>query len=164
MGCGTCSVTTGTGRRRCGCCRGRAGAALVQPYIDDRGTLRDVPEWNLIDWSSVFSSHRSLLITGLWARDLAEYAEMADWLGNAASAAWARALWKQARQGYEDFWDPARGSYIDHIVEGERQPAMSQAAGAVAIVSGLGPSRSLGRHRRRDHRPRAAGHPIMDRR
>jgi hypothetical protein len=63
-----------------------------EPYIDDHGTLSDVPEWTLIDWSSVFSSHRSSLITGLWARGLAEYAEMADWLGNTASAAWARTL------------------------------------------------------------------------
>jgi alpha-L-rhamnosidase len=110
-----------------------------EPYIDDHGTLSDVPEWNLIDWSSVFSSGRSSLITGLWARGLAEYAEMADWLGNTASAAWARGLWEQAGHGYEDFWDPARGSYIDHIVAGERQPAMSQASGAVAIVSGLAP-------------------------
>src|SRR5829696_98526 len=110
-----------------------------EPYIDDHGTLSDLPEWNLIDWSSVFSSHRSSLSTGLWARGLAEYAEMSDWLANTASAAWARGLWEHARQGYEDFWDPARGSYVDHIIEGERQPAMSQAAGAVAIVSGLAP-------------------------
>jgi len=110
-----------------------------EPYIDDHGTLSDLSEWNLIDWSSVFSSHRSSLTTGLWARGLAEYAEMADWLANTASAAWARGLWEQARQGFEDFWDPARGSYVDHIVESERQPAMSQAAGAVAIVSGLAP-------------------------
>jgi alpha-L-rhamnosidase len=34
-----------------------------EPYIDDRGTLSDLPEWNLIDWSSVFSSGRSSLIT-----------------------------------------------------------------------------------------------------
>jgi alpha-L-rhamnosidase len=110
-----------------------------ESYIDDHGTLSDVPEWNLIDWSSVFSSGRSSLITGLWARGLAEYAEMTEWLGNTASAAWARGLWEQAREGYEDFWNPARGSYVDHIVAGERQPAMSQAAGAVAIVSGLAP-------------------------
>src|SRR4029453_9462097 len=88
---------------------------------------------------SVFSSGRSSLITGLWARGVAEYAEMADWLGNTATAAWARGWGNQARPGYEDFWDPARGSYVDHIVAGERQPAMSQAAGAVAIVSGLAP-------------------------
>jgi hypothetical protein len=55
-------------------------------YIDERGTLADVPEWNLIDWSSVFVGGRSSLITGLWARGLAEYAEMAEWLGNRASA------------------------------------------------------------------------------
>ncbi|QYX76626.1 alpha-L-rhamnosidase-related protein [Streptomyces akebiae] len=110
-----------------------------EPYVDEHGTLSDVPEWNLIDWSSVFSSHRSALITGLWARGLAEYAEMADWLGNAASADWARAHWERIRQGFEDFWDPERGSYVDHIVAGERMPAMSQAAGAVAVVSGLAP-------------------------
>ena len=64
-----------------------------EPYIDDHGTLSDVPEWNLIDWSSVFSSHRSSLITGLWARGLVEYAEMSEWLGQTASADWARGLW-----------------------------------------------------------------------
>jgi alpha-L-rhamnosidase len=111
-----------------------------EPYVDERGTLTDVPEWNLIDWSSVFSNGRSSLITGLWARGLAEYAEMSDWLGNTASAGWARERWEQARVGYEDFWDPERGSYVDHILDGERMPALSQAAGAVAIVSGLAPA------------------------
>ena len=135
-----------------------------EPYIDDRGTLSDIPEWNLIDWSSVFSSHRSSLITGLWARGLAEYAEMADWLGNTASAAWARGLWDQARLGYEDFWDRDRGSYVDHIVGGERQPAMSQAAGAVAIGVRTGSAGPLGRHRRCDHRSRPARRPVLDRR
>jgi hypothetical protein len=49
-----------------------------EPYIDEHGTLGHVPEWNLIDWASVFSSHRSSLFTGLWARGLADFAEMAD--------------------------------------------------------------------------------------
>lgn len=110
-----------------------------EPYIDEQGTPRDIPEWNLIDWASVFSSHRSSLITGLWARGLAEYVEMAYWLGNAASSAWARAHWQRARDGFQHFWEPRRGSYVDHIVDGRRMPAMSQAAGAVAIVSGLAP-------------------------
>jgi hypothetical protein len=108
-------------------------------YVDEHGTVSDVPEWNLIDWSSVFSSARSSLTTGLWARGLREYAEMADWLGNTASAAWARGLHEGAQAGFEDFWDEQRGSYVDHIVDGERKPAMSQAAGATAIVSGLAP-------------------------
>jgi alpha-L-rhamnosidase len=110
-----------------------------EPYIDDHGTLSDVPEWNLVDWSSVFSNGRSSLLTGLWARALAEYAEMADWLGNSASASWARGHWDRARIGFEDFWDSSRGSYVDHILAGKQMAAMSQAAGAVAIVSGLAP-------------------------
>ncbi|TDO51669.1 alpha-L-rhamnosidase-like protein [Kribbella sp. VKM Ac-2527] len=108
-------------------------------FVDEHGTISDVPEWNLIDWSSVFSSARSSLITGLWARGLREYAEMSDWVGNTASATWARGLHQAAQVGFEDFWDEERGSYVDHIVEGERKPAMSQAAGATAIVSGLAP-------------------------
>ena len=110
-----------------------------EPFLDEHGTLTDVPEWNLIDWASVFTSHRSALITGLWARGLVEYAQLCDWLGNAGSAAWAREHWERARTGFEGFWDPARGSYIDHIADGTAMPAMSQAAGAVAIVSGLAP-------------------------
>jgi hypothetical protein len=38
----------------------------------DAMTGEDSPEWNLIDWSSVVSNARSSLITGLWARGLAE--------------------------------------------------------------------------------------------
>ena len=64
---------------------------------------------------------------------------MADWVGNAASATWARSHLERAKEGFEAFWDDSRGSYVDHIVDGQQMPAMSQAAGAVAIVSGLAP-------------------------
>ncbi|HEY1641124.1 MAG TPA: alpha-L-rhamnosidase N-terminal domain-containing protein [Streptosporangiaceae bacterium] len=110
-----------------------------EPFVDEHGTLTDVPEWNLVDWASVFTSHRSALITGLWARGLAEYEDLCHWLGNIASADWARAHWERARAGFEEFWDPARGSYVDHITDGEQMPAMSQHAGAVAIMSRLAP-------------------------
>ena len=116
-----------------------------EPYIDDHGTLSDVPEWNLIDWSSVFSSHRSSLTTGMWGRGLSEYAQLCEWLGNEGSAAWARGLHERARAGFEAFWDDSRGSYVDHIIDGRQMPASSQAAGAVAIVSGLAPEEHWGR-------------------
>lgn len=110
-----------------------------EPYVDERGTLSDVPEWNLVDWASVFSTGRSSILTSLWARGLADFAEMSEWLGNAGTAAWARARWAAARVGLEDFWDEDRGTYVDHFVNGVRMPAASQAAGATAIVSGLAP-------------------------
>jgi hypothetical protein len=37
------------------------------------------------------------------------------------------------------FWDEARGSYVDHIVDGVQRPEISQLPGALAIVSGLAP-------------------------
>ncbi|MCU1535077.1 MAG: hypothetical protein JWR53_1558, partial [Glaciihabitans sp.] len=97
------------------------------------------PEWNLVDWSSVFTGGRSSLLTALWARALREYAEISEFVGNAGSARWARGRYAEAARGFEDFWDEARGTYVDHFVDGIRQPAASQAAGATAIVSGLAP-------------------------
>ena len=44
-------------------------------------------------------------------------------------------LYDSAAQGYEDFWDADRGLYVDHILEGQRQPAASQVAQASAIIS-----------------------------
>jgi hypothetical protein len=110
-----------------------------EAYVDERGTISDVPEWNLVDWASVFSTGRSSILTALWARGLREFAELSEWVGNNGSAAWARGLWENARVGFEDFWDPARGRYIDHFVDGVALSASSQAAGATAIVSGLAP-------------------------
>jgi hypothetical protein len=101
--------------------------------------LKDVTEWNLVDWSSVSTEDTSSLLTALWARGLHEFAEMADWLEERASRNWAEALYERARAGFEIFWDDNRGSYVDHIVDGERRPEMSQLAGALAIVSRLAP-------------------------
>ena len=109
------------------------------PYVDDRGTLADVPEWNLVDWSSVFVTGRSSLLTALWVRGLNEFAELSLFAGNPGAAQWAAGLAAAAALGYEDFWDERRGTYIDHIAEGETQAPASQAAGATAIVSGLAP-------------------------
>jgi alpha-L-rhamnosidase len=108
-------------------------------YLDERGTIADVPEWNLVDWASIFVSGRSSILTALWARGLVEFAELADAAGNAGSAGWARELYNSAVDGFEDFWDADRGLYVDHILDGRRQPAASQVAQASAIISGLAP-------------------------
>jgi len=108
-------------------------------YVDEFGTISDVPEWNLVDWASVFSTGRSSILTALWARGLREFAELSDWVGNNGAAVWARAHWERARVGFEDFWDEERGRYVDHFIDGIRMPASSQIAGATAIVSGLAP-------------------------
>jgi len=38
------------------------------------GVLKDVVEWNLVDWSSVSTEDTSALLTALWARGLREIA------------------------------------------------------------------------------------------
>lgn len=110
------------------------------PYFSKANVLEDVAEWNLIDWSSLYSEAQSAIVTGLWARGLKEYADMAEWLGEEASAAWARALHARCREGFELFWDEARGLYVDHARDGVAQSPVNQLAGALAIVADLAPS------------------------
>ena len=113
-------------------------------YLDERGTIADVPEWNLVDWASIFLTGRSSILTALWARGLAEFAELSDAVGNSGSALWASGLYQSAAKGYEDFWDSDRGLYVDHILNGRRQSAASQVAQASAIISGLAPKERWG--------------------
>lgn len=109
------------------------------PYQTPEGLLKDVVEWNLVDWSSVLVNDTSSILTAHWARSLRKFAEMAAWLEERASQRWAENLYQKVRSGFDVFWDEERGSYINHIVDGERRPEMSQLAGALAIVSGLAP-------------------------
>ncbi len=109
------------------------------PYQTAAGVLKDVPEWNLVDWAALFVGDTSSILTAIWARGLREFADMAGWLEEKASQGWAEGLYLKAKSGYELFWDEQRGSYIDHIKDGVPQKPMSQVAGALAIVSGLAP-------------------------
>lgn len=109
------------------------------PFLTRSGVLQDVVEWNLIDWSSLYSEEQSAIVTALWARGLKEFAEMAEWLGEASSAAWAHELHERCVAGFELFWDDARSLYVDHARDGVAQRPVNQLAGALAIVSGLAP-------------------------
>ncbi len=88
------------------------------PYQTAAGVLKDVVEWNLVDWASLFVEDTSSILTAIWARGLKEFAEMAGWLEEKASQRWAEGLYAQAKAGYEMFWDEARGTYVDHIKDG----------------------------------------------
>ncbi len=108
-------------------------------YVDHRGTLDDVPYWNLIDWSSVITEGRGAAITALWCRALREYAEVCIHTGDRDSARWANGLYANAVKGFADFWDAERGLYVDCVVDGRPLSPASQATNAAAIVSGAAP-------------------------
>jgi hypothetical protein len=110
------------------------------PYQTAAGVLKDVVEWNLVDWSSVSIADTSSVLTALWARGLHEFAEIAGWLEEHSSQRWAAGLYARIKDGFEIFWDEPRGSYADHVVDGVLRPEMSQLAGALAICAGLAPA------------------------
>jgi hypothetical protein len=109
-------------------------------FVAPDGLLRDVTGWVLIDWSAVSVDGRSSVLNGLFARALADFAEMSAWLGDAGRAAWARAVHATVRAGFEAFWDPVRRLYVDNIPDGGRRPTASQHAQAAAIVGLLAPA------------------------
>ena len=109
------------------------------PYLTQSGVLQDVVEWNLIDWSSLFSEEQSAIVTASWARGLAEFAEIAAWLGERASQVWAEEIYAKVKAGFEVFWDEERGTYVDYVKDGVQQRPVNQLAGALAIVAKLAP-------------------------
>jgi len=109
------------------------------PYQTSAGALKDVVEWNLVDWGSVSNEDTSGILTAIWARGLYEFSEMAGWRGEKASQKWANRLYAKARAGFEVFWNQERGTYVDHLKDGVQQKEINQLAGALAICSRLAP-------------------------
>lgn len=107
------------------------------PYQTSAGALKDVVEWNLVDWSSLYNEDTSAILTAIWARGLFEFAEMAGWLGEKASQKWADRLYAKAKAGFEIFWDESRSTYVDHVKNGVQHKEINQLAGALAICSRL---------------------------
>ena len=163
---GTCSATTATGRRRCGCCPVvERVLRWYEPYIDDHGTLSDVPEWNLIDWSSVFSSGRSIVDhrpVGAGARRVRRDGRLAG--EHRVGGLGPRHHWEQARIRVRGLLGPRPRQL--------RRPHRGRRADAGDVPSRrrrrdrvrAGPAGPVGRHRRRDHRPVPARRPVLDRR
>ncbi|MEY4131893.1 MAG: hypothetical protein RLZZ31_2017, partial [Actinomycetota bacterium] len=116
-----------------------------ESFLGDDGLLHNVTGWVLLDWSSVYSKGCSSTLNALWARALNDFAEMSEWIGNNASAGWARQRVEQLCSGFEKFWDEDRGTYIDHIVDGVAQVPAAQHPSAAAICAGLVPADRIDR-------------------
>ncbi len=116
-----------------------------ETYRNADGLLDGVSGWTLIDWASVYSSGCSSALNALWARALEDLADLAGWLGNDGTAAWARARYAEVRAAFDAFWDDGRDRYVDHLVDGERQVVAAQHGGAAALAAGLVPADRLDR-------------------
>ncbi|WP_067242676.1 alpha-L-rhamnosidase-related protein [Microbacterium resistens] len=110
------------------------------PYLRD-GRLVDVPGWVLIDWSPVQVRGSSAALTALWARALRQFAEMASWQGDRGRADWADGLHADVRDGFEAYWDEARGAYRDNILpDGSLGSGVSEHVAAAAVLAGIVPA------------------------
>ena len=99
----------------------------------------------LVDWASVSTSGTSSAINALWARALEDLADMATWLDERGTAAWATQRYEGVQAGFDVFWDEVRGVYVDHVIDGVRAAPAAQHGGAAALAAGLVPERRTGR-------------------
>lgn len=120
-----------------------------ESYLDATGLLVDVSGWVLLDWASVYSTGCSSTVNALWARALEDLAEMARWSGDEGTAGWADERREGVRRAFDAFWDPARGVYVDHVVDGVARRAAAQHGGAAALAAGLVPAERVERVVRR---------------
>ncbi|MFG2625428.1 hypothetical protein [Streptomyces sp. NPDC048473] len=109
------------------------------PFRRPDGLLHEVTGWVLIDWSPVQVTGASAALNALWARALVDFAEMADWLGDAGRARWARELHQGVAAGFETFWDAGRGAYRDNLCDGRLGTSVSEHTHAAAVCAGLVP-------------------------
>lgn len=111
------------------------------PFVGRDGLAAGVVGWVIIDWAAVSTAGTCAALNALWARGLRDFAELADGLGDGRGAAWARARYEAVHEGFDVFWDEARGVYVDHLVG----RAVSQHANGAAIAAGLVPSERVAR-------------------
>jgi alpha-L-rhamnosidase len=117
-----------------------------ESYLDhDAGLLRNVSGWVLLDWASVYSKDCSSTLNALWARALGDLVDMAEWLGNAGTAAWAKARRAAVAAAFDAFWDERRAVYVDHLVDGTAQRPAAQHGGAAALAAGIVPQDRVAR-------------------
>ncbi|MFD9422096.1 MULTISPECIES: alpha-L-rhamnosidase C-terminal domain-containing protein [unclassified Streptomyces] len=114
------------------------------PFRRPDGLLHRVSGWVLIDWSPVQVTGASAALNALWARGLADFAEMADWLGDAGRARWAREAHQGVVTGFEAFWDADRGAYRDNLDGGRLGTSVSEHTHAAAVCGHLVPDQRLG--------------------
>jgi hypothetical protein len=111
-----------------------------EAFLGGDGLLHDVSGWVLLDWASVYSAGTSSVLNALWARALEDLAEMAAWMDDAGTAAWATTRRAGVAEAFELFWDEGRGVYVDHVVDGAPRRPAAQHPGAAALAAGIVPS------------------------
>ena len=116
------------------------------PYQTEEGVLKDVVEWDLVDWSSVLVQDTSSVLTALWARGLREFAEMADWLEERSSSRWAQELLRTSQGRVRGLLGRSAWLVCGPSTRRGATPGDEPTGRGVGDRFGVGPAGALGPH------------------
>jgi hypothetical protein len=118
-------------------------------FMDERG-LFSGKFWNLLEWAPMDQDHATVTHNSLLLLAAARSAERcAETLGDESALAWLRPRREALARSIDAFWEPARRSYPDAVLEdGRPSPKICQHNSALAVMSGALPPERVADARR----------------
>jgi alpha-L-rhamnosidase len=111
-----------------------------QGFRQANGLLGSMPYWVFLDWSNPDKQGYSSILNALYAHTLDNAAQMAELAGDQYHAQIFRKDSARIRAVFNrQFWDPARGLYVDAWDHGKESNRVGQLANADAVLFGLAP-------------------------
>ncbi len=109
-----------------------------EPYRDELGLLRDMPEQNWLDWTPVDLRGANFSTNALYVNSLEDGAWLAEQLGHEDDRArWQAIADKVRAQLRERFWNDEHGVYEDSYYNGKLTGVAGELAQGFALLYGI---------------------------
>jgi alpha-L-rhamnosidase len=112
--------------------------AWFDRHSDETGLLYSLPNWNFTDWVTTEMRGANLETNAMYYKVLREMANMAEVLGRTGDAAkWGERAGKVREAIRRLHWNPARGLYVDSVIDGRQSPTITELSNGMALLFDL---------------------------
>ncbi len=109
-----------------------------EPYRDEQGLLRELPGWNMVDWTPIDFRGANFITNAFYVAGLEDAAWLADQMGASDDARRWRAIASEVRDALRQvYWNDEIGLFKDAHFRGELTGVVSELANAMALQNGV---------------------------